>query len=479
MIIKNLNTVFHKHSKVLFGALTLIIIVSFIGFLTPGQFGCNSSSGNQTIGEVYGKKVSGDDLREFARVYSILSHGDSDNAEVLFYQYCLSVRADQLGIHVSDEEVAKYMNYQFSTGMKKLRQMMAQPDVQKMLVQLPPQLQEQILMSMEEQAFADSKYDPEMYKTFVADMKKRGISEDDIAESIRLQVKLKKLKEYVASQVVVTPREVEAFWRDRNTKLHFLVAAVAVDKLPAPKAEELKAYYDKNKNNYRCVRVVEFAYDQNANEAYDKAKKFSEAVRKDAAALESKDYEVSPAKWIASNGETSDGSELNGELTARLFDVKAEDPLTNPVTGDKAVYVGCLVKDSDRDVVAEAKPLLEKHWRIEQARELTAKEAEQLKKEDVAKREAAFRALAKKNFTVTEDETGLLPIRTGDITIMGDRIYFLKKREVPTGAMPEDQKASVLQQCRALKAQAAWLAFTEDLYSHCKFLVNKEKENKR
>ena len=41
MIIKKLNTMFHKHSRWLFGGFTIVIIISFMGFLTPGQFGCD------------------------------------------------------------------------------------------------------------------------------------------------------------------------------------------------------------------------------------------------------------------------------------------------------------------------------------------------------------------------------------------------------------------------------------------------------
>ena len=485
MIIKKLNTVFHKHSKILFGAFTLVIIVSFMGFLTPGQFGCSGNGGgNQTIGEVYGKKVSAENLQEFAKTYSIFSHGDSDNVETLFYQYCFSVRADQLGIHVSDEEIAQYMNYRFSTGMKKFQQMIADPKIREICVQFP-QLQEQIIANMEQQAFADSKYDPEMYKAFVVDMKKRGISEDDIAEAVRLQVKMKKLREFVTSQVVVSPAEAEAFYRDMNTKLHFLTATVAPDKLPAPKTEVLKAYFEKNKDNYRCFRVVEFASDKDANKAYDKAKEFclNADMRKGVAALdgEAKKYggKASKVKWVARDGETSDGEKLNDDLTAKLFDAPEGTVLTNPVDGgkDKAVYVGCLVNASGRNVAAEAKTLLLKHWRVEQAQALAAKEAELLKKEDVAKREKAFRALAKKKFEIKEENINSnAPVREGDIATQGNSIFLLKKREIPTGDIPGEFKEFALRQCRTIKGQAAWMAFVEDLHSHCKFLVNKEEK---
>ena len=38
MIIKKLNSVFHRHSRWLFGLFTIVIIVSFIGFMVPGSF---------------------------------------------------------------------------------------------------------------------------------------------------------------------------------------------------------------------------------------------------------------------------------------------------------------------------------------------------------------------------------------------------------------------------------------------------------
>ena len=43
MIIKKLNGLFHKHGRVLFGLITIVIIISFVGFLVPGQFyGCGA-----------------------------------------------------------------------------------------------------------------------------------------------------------------------------------------------------------------------------------------------------------------------------------------------------------------------------------------------------------------------------------------------------------------------------------------------------
>ena len=39
MVIRKMNTVLVKHNKILFGAFSIIIIVSFVWFFTPGVDG--------------------------------------------------------------------------------------------------------------------------------------------------------------------------------------------------------------------------------------------------------------------------------------------------------------------------------------------------------------------------------------------------------------------------------------------------------
>ena len=157
-----------------------------------------------------------DDLQEFHRKYTLLSQGGSEELRDIFYQYCLSVRADQLGIQVSDDEVAKAIAA-YCTDK-------------------------------------DGKYDEQKYRKFIGDLKKRGVSEDEVAEAFRLRLKFEKLEQYVLARTVVTPSEVDAVYRDYDTKLHFRLASVSVlrlkvatPKLPAaPKEQELKAFFAKN-----------------------------------------------------------------------------------------------------------------------------------------------------------------------------------------------------------------------------------------
>ena len=111
MVIKKLNSVFHRHSRWLFGAFTIIIIVSFLGFLTPGTFGFGDMNNPESIpmGTAYGKTVTLGELRNISRNISIFSEvfngmpisRDLPNESVFMYA-CLDRKAKAMGLTVSD-----------------------------------------------------------------------------------------------------------------------------------------------------------------------------------------------------------------------------------------------------------------------------------------------------------------------------------------------------------------------------------------
>lgn len=84
MIIKKLNTMFHKHSRWLFGGFTIVIIISFMGFLTPGQFGCDGfgSGSGMTVGTAFGEKVTLGDLEQIRRENDVLARAEIGRAHV-------------------------------------------------------------------------------------------------------------------------------------------------------------------------------------------------------------------------------------------------------------------------------------------------------------------------------------------------------------------------------------------------------------
>jgi len=69
MVIAKMNNVLVKHSRILFGAFTGIIIISFVWFFTPGAsgnilFGTNPMSPNAVVGSVFDQNVTRGELME-------------------------------------------------------------------------------------------------------------------------------------------------------------------------------------------------------------------------------------------------------------------------------------------------------------------------------------------------------------------------------------------------------------------------------
>ena len=115
MIIEKLNSVFRRHSRWLFGAFTIIIIVSFLGFLTPGTFGFGGMGNPESIPmrTAYGREVTYGELRNISRniaVFSEVFNGMSLSRDIpnetVFVYACMLRKADSLGLAVSDKEVA-------------------------------------------------------------------------------------------------------------------------------------------------------------------------------------------------------------------------------------------------------------------------------------------------------------------------------------------------------------------------------------
>ena len=493
MIIKKLNTVFHKHSKILFGAFTLIIIVAFMDFLTPGRGGCDGANGgSQKVGEVYGKDVTYGDLWEFYGKYSAVRQEHDLDWQDVFFMYGLNVRADQLGIHVSDDEVAQEIGKFFTDK--------------------------------------DGKFDQQKYQDA---LKKIGIGEDAYAEFVRMQIKMGKLRQYVASQIIVTPAEVAATYSDLNTVLHFKTALLSQDNVGKPKPEELVKFFDGNKEAYRCIKVVKFPVAEGkSEEARKKADGFLNEVRKSEAGKRAAAFDdvaktqklkVIPTVWVAVTGENSGGLKA-ADLVKKVFAISVRNPLTQVIVGEKAVYVGCLVAEGSGGEASAKAPMLERHWRIAKIREYAERDAEKLNEKSAGEREKAFLALKKtKKAKIADDVTFSKneayknvqelqinamfaqndPARAGQIVAKynelldkinrlprvrngfavafpneaGAEICLITKREPPKAEMPQDKEAYFREICFEQKLQAAWTVFEEDVRSNCNFLANQEGQN--
>lgn len=378
MIIKKLNSLFHRHSRWLFGGFTLIIIIAFMDFLTPGNIGFEGSGAGEAVGTAFGDKVTYNDLRRTSQKMAIfveLVYGGQmrnlDNAEI-FNQYCLVEKARQMGLVATDKEVAD-------------------------LIRKTPAF------------MTDGKFDAAKRQTVIKNLRSSGVSADVINESFRDQILISKLQRELSSGITVSDNEAETLYRMVNAKNQIKVAkfkavAPAVNTL---KAEEVKSFFDANRAKYTipgkvAALIVEFPYAAYSKQAAADAKdvkalekffrsriaefsteknpapKFAEVkaqvakrfVEEQASYLARKaGYEFASAAFEAGNGKEekfqrdtfskmaaennykviaaksvnfdsdSIGGIKNSELVRQLIHTPSGSLVTNAVNGDKAVYV--------------------------------------------------------------------------------------------------------------------------------------------
>ncbi len=120
-MIQRMNNVLVKHSKILFGVITIIIIISFVWFLTPGADGSLLfSQGAGKAGEIFGKEITVKDM-EKARDSIMLvqspayyQQGGSMREisgridEMTMFQFAaIAAAAGKQGVSASDDEVRK------------------------------------------------------------------------------------------------------------------------------------------------------------------------------------------------------------------------------------------------------------------------------------------------------------------------------------------------------------------------------------
>ena len=221
-MIRTINKFFSKNSRWLFGIFTVIIIVSFMGFLTPGTFGGCGGAGNDTVGTVFGKKVSYQDLRKVMidmNVFMSLMYGMSYelSVEQAFSQYAYTEVAKQRGLNVSDKEVTDFI-----INLARFRK--------------------------------DGKFDIALYNDFVKNMSKNGISSRDIQEAVRNGMLSSKLQESIRDTVVVTDDEVENFWRIFNGNINARIAEFKFkdfEKSVKYTDAELQEYFKNNRQHYK------------------------------------------------------------------------------------------------------------------------------------------------------------------------------------------------------------------------------------
>ena len=287
MVIKKLNSLFHKHSRVLFGAFTVLIILAFTDFLTPGNIGGCDDPASTQVGTAFGEKVTAGELTKVYQNYSVfcaVMGMDMPNIDAsrLFYQLCLAKRAEQMGLLVSDGEIADAIASSPRFG---------------------------------------GKFTMEAYKKFLKDNR---LTADSVAEAMRSILVVGKLEKSFYDSVTVTDDEVRNFYELVEPQFELDICRFNASSYPVAEADAktLREFFEKNKQNYQSEGVLETltAVVPYAKFAAEAGKKVTAKTLEDAAKL----YTGVPAAELKKTLEMMEAQKLAaleaGQLARSLYE---------------------------------------------------------------------------------------------------------------------------------------------------------------
>lgn len=222
-MIRSINKFFSKNSRWLFGIFSVIIIIAFMDFLSPGTFGGCMMSRNDEVGTVFGKSVKYSDLRgvmnDMEIIMTMQFGGMSRDLPVenAFYIYAQIEAAKRRGIVVSDQEIVDY------------------------IIKLP-------------RFASNGKFDKKIYDAFIKNIQLRGLSNEDVNLAIRNYLLMNKLGSEIEAAVIVTDNELENFCRIYNEKITLKRIVFNISSYLAQTKvsdAELQDYFKVNGKNYK------------------------------------------------------------------------------------------------------------------------------------------------------------------------------------------------------------------------------------
>ncbi len=422
MVIRKMNTVLVKHNKILFGAFSIIIIISFVWFFTPGIDGSllfgNRMSPNSVVGKVFGRKVKLKDYQKAVDNKSLLLslYNPAAPAELrdyvianIFTDIALEAAAENAGITVPDEEVIAEIK--------------------------------RIPVFNSEKGF-----DHERYEAFIKSyVEPSGLTTADFEESIRKFIATRKLLQGTSLNVIVVPDELDQFMNLRLEKIkasaiRFPFASYKPGKISE---QELEDFYRKNtqlfmtapqlmaevvkfdyKNYMKDVKVTEkqiadyykasedkfkkdgkvqplaavraqiigeLKLEEAKGKAMDAAREFRNELYNAASEVSTGAGQIEvfntlaakygfqlikPVSWLTASSELIDKIGREPALVAALFQTTERYPITKSIAGKRAAYVAVAVKrqPSVPAPFAEVKAKVEEALALQRAR-AAAKEA--------------------------------------------------------------------------------------------------------
>jgi hypothetical protein len=254
MVIRKMNSMFSRHGRTMFAVITLAVIVSFLGFLTPGFTSLFNQSGrDMAFGSVFGRKITHEEFRNqsgrnliiLSLIYGGIPLGNPQLDEMArqetFPALCRIEAANQRGIKITDQQIADF------------------------IAKLP------VFQNKESKQFDIAGF--QKYLDNV--LKPNGFSPLDLDESVRSFLLQQELEREIEESVIVTPGEIKAYYNAHNEKFDVWIGRFKVEDYLASVTvteKEMKDYFDINRKKFIMpakfqASIVAFDYNSCAAEA--------------------------------------------------------------------------------------------------------------------------------------------------------------------------------------------------------------------
>ena len=390
MVIRRMNNVLIKHNKILFGLFSIIIIVAFVWFFTPGVDGSmffgGPASDSSIVARAAGKELTLKEYRNAMKKQAIvlaLSYNTTPAAfqdlsnDQIFAGIVLAVAAEKYGLTASDKEVVDFIKRlpQFKGAKGEFDNVKYSLYVEQQLAPLnmgARDLEEAIRSTL-----ATEKLGRMLESTVV--------TEDEIAcfQDLTMEKTFARMIRFDAAdykdQVKVTEKEIKDYYtansktlltepQIRGLYVKFPYAVYAA-KNPVKDAEA-KKYYDANKLDYikdgkeqsfakvKAAIIRKLSAEKAEAAAMEAARNFREKLYKISGEAEDGASQIAYFKKFAAEGKlvlmdtawlkrNSIEVQKTGKepmLVSALFGTSVRYPVTKSVRGNTGAFVACVTE---------------------------------------------------------------------------------------------------------------------------------------
>ena len=371
--------IFRKYQQGLMIAVTIIVIISFVWFYNRTSMEKLSDS-QEKIATIYGRGVTETDIQRYVRklqlcadlgLFDMLQNLSGTVREQMYEDFVwntmvLEHEAEAAQINPTEEEI--------TAACKKIATFQTQ-----------------------------GQFDPQKYTTFVQEkLAPKGFTEQQLEDVVRNDLKLRKLKEVIASTIESSPSELRAAYQSQYQKNQLSFVRLDLSEIAASlvvsDAEIAKAFEQRKSalktEELRQVKLVSLPLPTGEHALKDKSRiealqKLALRAEEFAQAMLAKDanFDAVAAKFgltVEQTGEFTQAKPdavLGGspEAAAEAFRITLKDPNSDPIQTETGFVILHLEKVAPARplTLEEAKPQIAEALKAERAREtLTVKAGE-------------------------------------------------------------------------------------------------------